>query len=224
LNTPSLEPASRRPLKSRDVAFFRTLAGSLVRAGVSPNAISAASMVFGAAAGLTLAATAGVSSGEARFWWLASAAFIQLRLAANLLDGLVAVEGRRGGPTGDIWNEAPDRVSDAATLIGAGFAAASSPILGFGAALMAFFVAYVRALGASAGAGQCFLGPQAKPHRMALLTLACVLSAVWPAAAFGPRAFSFVTLALSVVIVGGAVTAIRRLAFIAGFLRARGSG
>ncbi len=47
----------------------------------------------------------------------------QLRLICNLLDGLVAVEGGRGGADGAFWNEVPDRVSDILFLGAAGVAA-----------------------------------------------------------------------------------------------------
>ena len=92
---------------------------------------------------MALAATARCDCWATRWLWLAAAVFIQLRLIANLLDGMVAVEGRKGGPTGDLWNEAPDRISDAAIFIGAGYAAGSASVLGFAAALVAVFVAYV---------------------------------------------------------------------------------
>ncbi len=215
------EPTGRRPLKSRDLPFFKNLAAMLARAGVTPNGISFASIVCGCCAGAALAATANSEGWLLRACWLGAALGIQLRLIANLLDGMVAVEGRKGGPTGDLWNEAPDRISDAAIFIGAGHAAGGSPVLGFAAALVAVFVAYVRALGASVGAGQCFLGPQAKPHRMALMTGVCVLSAVVPVypTAIGQQPLPAVALALWIVIAGGIVTAWRRLSFIAGFLR-----
>ena len=215
------EPAGRRPLKSRDLPFFKNLAAALARAGATPNGISFASILFGCCAGAALAATAHSDGWLLRACWLGAAAGIQLRLAANLLDGMLAVEGRKGGPTGELWNEAPDRISDAAIFIGAGYAAGSTPALGFAAAVVAVFEAYSRALGASVGAGQCFLGPQAKPHRMALLTGACVLSAVVPvyATAIGQQPLPAVALALWIVIVGGAITAWRRLSFIAAFLR-----
>ena len=215
------EPAGRRPLKSRDLPFFKNLASRLARGGATPNAISFTSIVCGCCAGAALAATAHFDDWLLRACWLAAAAGIQLRLIANLLDGMVAVEGRKGGPVGDLWNEAPDRVSDAAIFIGAGFAAGSLPVLGFAAALVAVFVAYVRALGASVGAGQCFLGPQAKPQRMALMTGVCVLSSALPtySTLSGPQPLPALAMALWVVIAGGIVTAWRRLAFIADFLR-----
>ena len=209
--------AGRRPLASRDMAFFRALAAGLSRAGVSPNAISFMSIAFAVGAGLAFAATAHCEGWALRLCWLAAACFIQLRLIANMLDGMVAVEGGKGGPTGELWNEAPDRVADAAIFIGAGFAAGGGAMLGFGAALAAVFVAYVRALGASVGAGQIFIGPQAKPHRMFVMTVAALVLAVVP------EMLSLVNVALWFVIVGCVITAWRRLARISTFLRGRGA-
>ncbi len=189
-----------------------------------------------------LAATSHVDGWALRAAALAGAGFIQLRLIANLLDGMVAVEGGKGGPTGDLWNEAPDRVSDAAIFLGAGYAAGSAPMLGLGAALVAVFVAYIRALGASVGAGQVFLGPMAKPHRMFIMTVTCLLVAIFPPKATewvslstvdaslhdtyyvvsGPH-FGLIAWALLIVIVGGVLTSIRRLQRIAAFLRQKAS-
>lgn len=228
------ESTSRRPLKTRDWPFFKKLAAWLARIGVTPNAISFASMVFGGAAGAACAATSHAEGWVLRGWCLAAAVGIQLRLIANLLDGMVAVEGGKGGPTGELWNEAPDRVSDAAILIGAGYAVGGVPVLGWAAALVAVFTAYVRALGASVGAGQMFLGPMAKPHRMAVMTVACVATAIFPPAAeenawavtyqnpgfviSDPR-WTLFSLALVVIVAGGLITAFRRLRQITAFLR-----
>ena len=210
-----VKPDGRRPLKSRDIPFFRALAAWLARAGISPNAISFWSIVFAICAGLAFAGTKHWTGWGLRLHWLGAAFFIQMRLLANMIDGMVAVEGGRGGPTGELWNEAPDRVADAAILIGAGCAMGGEPLLGFGAALAAVFVAYVRALGASVGAGQIFIGPQAKPHRMFVMTVtALVLAAM-------PGMFSLINVALWLVIVGCVITAWRRLARIAAFLRTK---
>ncbi len=237
------ETAGRRPLQSRNLPIFKWLATSLARAGVTPNAISCSSMVFASLAGAALVATSYTDGWAAHGCWLLAAVGIQLRLVANLIDGMVAVEGRKGGPTGDLWNEAPDRVSDSVIFMGAGFAADSAPWLGFSAALMAVFVAYVRALGASVGAGQCFLGPFAKPQRMALMTAVCVIYALLPrlwlrvSETLPPiysladsdqhgiqlifAGWSVIKLGLVIVIVGGAVTAWHRFRSIAEFLTQR---
>lgn len=216
-----IETSGRRPLKTRDWPFFKNLAAWLARSGATPNAISFMSIVFGCGAGALLAATAHVEGWALRGCWLGAAACVQLRLIANLLDGMVAVEGRKGGPVGDLWNEAPDRVSDAAIFVGAGFAAGSCSCLGFLAAIVALFVAYVRALGASVGVGQVFLGPQAKQQRMAVTTLACVLSAVFPCRIWNATShpITIIKVALAIIILGGVITAWRRLARIATLLR-----
>jgi phosphatidylglycerophosphate synthase len=226
------EPTGRRPLKTRDWPFFKKLAAWLARSGVTPNMISFSSIVFGVLAGASFAATAQVGGWPQRGCWLLAAVFIQLRLIANLLDGMVAVEGGKGGPTGELWNEAPDRIADAFILIGAGYAAGSAPGLGWAAALVAVFVAYVRALGASVGSGQVFLGPMAKPHRMALMTVACIVRSLVPLPPSSVTALdghyylyfcrfheATIFIALLLLIVGGLLTSVRRLHRIAAFLR-----
>jgi phosphatidylglycerophosphate synthase len=218
------KPLSRRPLASRDIPFFRALAAGLARAGIAPNAISFLSIVFAVGAAVAFAATAHLAGWPLRLCWLGAGCGIQLRLIANMLDGMVAVEGGKGGPTGELWNEAPDRVADAAIFIGAGWAAGGGgPLLGFGAALAAVFVAYVRALGASVGAGQIFIGPQAKPHRMFVMTLVSVVMAAVPEirSRAGVEPLPLMEVALWIVIVGCAVTAWRRLARISASLRGR---
>ena len=89
----------------------------------------------------------------------------------------------RGGPTGAIWNEVPDRLEDTLFLVAFGYA------IGFGwlgwlAAVLAAVAAYVRLLGGTFGLPQDFVGPMAKQQRMASLTAASVLAALeaWIAA------------------------------------------
>ena len=207
------EVSGRRPLASRQWPFSQRAAAGLAARGASPNGISVAGMVFGLAAGAAFWATARVS-GSAWPWWLAGALLVQLRLLCNLLDGMVAVEGGQRSVVGELFNEVPDRVSDAATLVGLGYALGGLPVLGWAATAMALFVAYVRAAGVVAGARQAFGGPMAKPHRMAAVTLAAL------AAAAAPAAWHVPSWALGAVVVGGAVTVVRRLSTIAADLRA----
>ena len=192
--------ASRRPLKSRSTAWAKMAARGLLAAGLGPNSISFLGILvalFGSAAMLIEPAPSP--------WFLAAALCVQLRLAANLLDGMVAIEGGRGGPTGAIWNEFPDRIEDSALLVAAGYAT-PYPWLGWLAALLAAVCAYVRLLGGSLGQDQDFGGPMAKPHRMAALTLGC-LAALFSAGALD--------IALALIAAGTALTIalrVRRLA------------
>jgi phosphatidylglycerophosphate synthase len=52
--------------------------------------------------------------------WLGAAGGIQLRLLANLFDGMVAVEGGLRTKSGEIFNELPDRISDVVIFVGVG--------------------------------------------------------------------------------------------------------
>ena len=198
------------------------MAARLAAGRVPPNAISVSSIALGIAAGVALIATSWSDDLWIRICWLASAGLIQLRLLANMLDGMVASESDQDSPLGQLYNEVPDRVSDSAILIGAGYAVGGLPVLGYVAAIIALFVAYVRAIGASIGAGQAFHGPMAKPHRMFVITVACVYCGLSPSA-WQPvdveGGMGIVVWALAVIIVGGSITAVRRLLFIAATVR-----
>jgi phosphatidylglycerophosphate synthase len=216
------QPSDRRPLTSRDFDIFQRLATWLVVRQVSANAISLCSIVFAAVASLCLARTAWTDDSRARWLFALGALFVQARLLANLLDGMVAVASLQASPEGELYNEVPDRVADALILIGAGFSVAGTPALGYLSALVAVFVAYVRALGSSVGVRGLFIGPMAKPQRMATLTAACIYCACapagWPGGLAGGR-FGAISMALALITGGGALTVMRRLQRIASHLR-----
>jgi hypothetical protein len=95
-------------------------------------------------------------------------------------------------------------------------------VLGYVAAILALFVAYVRAAAKVAGAAQDYSGPMAKPHRMFAATLAALYCAIAPDAwqpQWGDRAWGVPALALAVICAGSVATAIRRLARAAGALK-----
>lgn len=227
----TIEPAAavgeRRPIKARGTRWAQRVTSGLVAAGVTPNGISIAGMVAGIAAGVCFYLTreAGAEGVTWRALFVLGAAFVQLRLLCNMFDGMVAVESGRLTPTGELYNELPDRVSDAATLLGFGYSlAVHESVLGWAAALVAVFVAYVRAQGKAAGAKHEFCGPMAKQHRMFVITLTSLLVAVlpitWSFVWWGPdNHWGIGELALWIIIVGGLVTAWRRLVRIAHTLR-----
>jgi phosphatidylglycerophosphate synthase len=205
-----LSASARRPLKTRERRWPRSLARRLAAAGVRPNAVSAASVVFAAAAGALLAFSLERGASVRALLYLAAAACVQLRLLCNLLDGLLAVEGGLGSPSGDVWNDLPDRIADPLILVGAGLAVRGLPgglVLGWVAALLALLTAYVRVLGGSVGLPQSFAGPMAKQHRMLAITVGCVASAVESVLGRPPR---ILFLALVVIVVGSAATVVRR--------------
>lgn len=170
--------ANRRPLSSRDTKWAKALASRLVATQITPNQISQVSVGF-AVLGLLFFWAVSASSGFLQALCLILAAVtVQLRLLCNLLDGMVAVEGGKSAPTGPFWNEAPDRAADVLFLAGAGLAA-GQPALGLAAAVLAVSTAYIRELGRAEGFAPDFSGPMAKPHRMAALTIGCLVAAFY---------------------------------------------
>ena len=205
------ENITRRPLKSRDTKWAGAIASGLARAGVRPNVISVAGTVFAAGAGVSF-----WFAGYTALGWqwsvllMLAVCGMQLRLLCNLFDGMVAIEGGFKTKAGEIYNELPDRFSDAFIFIGAAYSVpdfAWTHELGWAAAVLAVITAYVRALGASMGAGQQFIGPMAKQQRMAVMTVSCVVGAfapVWPLLA------EMIPAALALVVLGSVVTIFRR--------------
>jgi len=223
VSTPSASTAEapRRPLKTRHRAWAQALARTLTGWGVAPNAISVFSLVCAVAAGFCLAWTVRAGGATRVMLLLAAAACIQLRLLCNMLDGMVAVEGGRRSVYGEIFNDMPDRFADVAILVGAGYAIGNfswGHELGWLAATLAVITAYIRLLGGSMGVTQYFLGPMAKPHRMALLTGASVISVF--EGFLGWRGQTLAA-ALVVMVAGMLVTCARRTARIVADLKRR---
>lgn len=218
----STSEITRRPLKSRDTKWANAIAGWLARAGIRPNAISVAGTVFAGLAGICFY-VAGKSNSS--WGWgvllVLAACGMQLRLLCNLFDGMVAVEGGFKTKAGELFNELPDRFSDAFIFIGSGYTLPAFPgshELGWAAAVVALITSYVRALGAGMGAGQHFVGPMAKQQRMALMTGACIIAAFSP---LWPPLAKVIPFALVLIVFGGLVTVFRRCARIARVMNAK---
>jgi phosphatidylglycerophosphate synthase len=213
-------PGDRRPIAARSLPPVIRLADLLVRAGASPNGISVAGLVAGLVAGVAFAAVAR-APGAAAPLFLVGAVLVQLRLLANMLDGMVAVGRGVASPLGELFNEVPDRLSDTAALLGFAIGTGAGWAWGLAAALAAIATAYVRTVGRAAGAPSDFSGPMAKQQRMAVVTALAVWCAVAPWG-WGPGSTlpQWVMGALTVLTL---VTAGRRLAHIAAALRAPGA-
>jgi phosphatidylglycerophosphate synthase len=206
----AVSKADRRPLASRDTAWARRIASTLARSSITPNQISALSIVFAALGAWALV--------DARPLALVVAAIcVQLRLLCNLIDGMVAIEGGKQSPVGALYNEFPDRIADSVLLVALGYAALV-PWLGWLAALLAALTAYVRATGGALGFAQDFRGPMAKPHRMAVLTVACLAGA---AETYWNGTRHALLIGATVIAAGSALTCATRALALARLLRAR---
>lgn len=217
MNASPPESSARRPLKSRSAAWAGGLARLLLKTGLRPNQVSVFSVVFA-----VLALAALLCPVPSRVTWLVAALSIQLRLLCNLMDGMLAVEGGLKSPNGELFNEFPDRLADVSILVGLGYAAGDplAVVLGWVAACGALMTACVRMHGASLVGTHDFRGPMAKPHRMALATVICLIMV----AVVGVKsAGSVVTWGLGMMVVGIVITLVRRLTKLSRTLHERAS-
>jgi phosphatidylglycerophosphate synthase len=221
---------ARRYLKSREKPWAKKLAAWLGRRGVSPNVISVMSLVFSLGAAVCMMKVSEYPCKTCATWiWAFAAAFIQLRLLCNLLDGMVAIEGGKKSVLGGLFNEVPDRIADPLLLMAAGYCndwvvkVGDIPV-GWVAAVLAVITAYIRVLGGTLTGTQSFIGPMAKQHRMAVLTLACLGSIIelW-VRKDAKWAEGVMQYALAIICIGCIITCWRRLRLIARQLREKAS-
>jgi phosphatidylglycerophosphate synthase len=216
--------SSRRDVKSRNVKLFPRLAFTLVKFGLTPNQVSVMSAVFAGLGAISLFAGSRSVTFNGQLAGLVGALVgVQLRLVCNLIDGLMAVEGGKKTPFGELYNDLPDRISDIFLFAGAGYClfpyAPYAIHLGWIAAAFAVLTAYIRVLGASMGCPHFFLGPMAKQHRMAVLNLGLLVSAA-EAAARGVFSYGL-QIALGIIAVGSFLTCMRRARMIVRTLSAK---
>lgn len=201
----------RRDVATRNAGFAKKIARQLAAMNVTPNQISVFSVVFAAL-------SFGCFWKSVGNWWLLILAvlFIQLRLLCNLFDGMLAIEYQKKSKVGDLYNEVPDRISDALIILGAGVFSQKYPYavdLAWACVFLATLTAYLRVFGASLIKTHYFNGPMAKQHRMFVISVASLLALfVEPALYYS----------LFVMLVGLVVTNVRRLQFIARDLRNSG--
>lgn len=207
----------RREIKTRDAKWAQNLAKFIAqKTNITPNAISVLSVFFGFVAFLGYCCCV-IPRYPEKLYFLSPIVVIlgiQCRLICNLIDGMVAIEGGKHSVIGGVYNEFPDRVSDTFIIVGAGIAGLSvhSIMLGMIAALLAVLTAYTRLLGGTVGADQYFVGPMAKQHRMALLTVTAFVSLFQPLC---PELNTILYPAvLFVIALGCVITVWRRLNFI----------
>jgi phosphatidylglycerophosphate synthase len=221
---------SRRELKTRNAKWAQVLARKVDAMGITPNAVSVVSVVFAiAGSALMMTVSYACCKSAATLMWIGAAACIQLRLLCNLIDGMVAIEGGKKSVVGGLFNEVPDRIADPLFLMAAGYCndwviKLWAMPLGWIAAVLALMTAYIRVLGGTLVGTQSFIGPMAKQHRMAVLTLACLLSIgeLWWRQD-GKPAENVMTVALAIIVVGSLVTCWRRLRLISADLHKKAS-
>nr|WP_108169998.1 CDP-alcohol phosphatidyltransferase family protein [Thaumasiovibrio occultus] len=203
--------SQRRPLAVRRLSLIKRIASTLADKNITPNQVSLLSMGFALLGGVF---ALGYHVWPSAAWLLLFALAIQGRLLCNLFDGMIAVEGGKQTPGGELFNDLPDRISDPLFIVAASLFTASA--LGIALAVIVSFLAimtaYIRVLGTSMGCAADFRGPMAKQHRMALLTVTAVIMSIDRAFALLPTfGVYLMDFALVLMLLGSLVTCWRRL-------------
>ena len=205
---------NRRPISSRDHSWAQKLALRLTKLGVSANLISLASLLFAVVGFIALWLSTDVSVRWQPSLYVVAALCCQMRLLCNLMDGMVAMESSVKTPTGALWNEIPDRFSDILFFVGIGFAA-DDMNLALVLSVLAVLLSYVREFGHGVDGAMDYVGPMAKPQRMALTTFALLLAslvAVLPMLKkMSMTPSDVLSLGLWLMVIGCVVTLIRRI-------------
>jgi CDP-diacylglycerol--glycerol-3-phosphate 3-phosphatidyltransferase len=153
-----LKPASQR--------MVAPVADWLVRRRVPADFVTWLAVPVGAAGGIALAAS------EAVPWllWLVPAA-AAIRLALNLLDGMIARATGSAHPLGELWNELADRLADVLFIGGLALHPAIDPRLPLLAVVGAVLASYVGITAKAAGGRRQYGGVMSKPGRMGTLAI-----------------------------------------------------
>jgi len=143
--------------------------------GVSNEMVAIAGMILGMLAGFSFMGTREPFNPD--LFWMLGAVFCLLRIACIRLDTFLHHHSFQQSVEEICFTELPERVSDAVTIIGFGFAAFSSPWLGLTSALAAIFSAYMRSLGVMRGTAKkrAAIGPMTRIHRLALISITSIL-------------------------------------------------
>lgn len=168
-------PAKKKRRTRKGNQLARRIALYLVSVGVSREWVAILGMVLGILAGLSFFVTSEIASPG--WFWLLGMIFCLLRIGTIQIVRSLSSDSSLSLSEDGFFNELPERVSDAVTMIGFGFAAYSSPWLGLGAALGAIFSAYVRSMGHTMGANEkdASRGPMTRTHRLILVSTTSLL-------------------------------------------------
>lgn len=206
---------ARTDLSERRAWWRARLALALSARGATPNGVSWTGLGCAVLAALMFALAWREPPINAAALLVLAALALQGRLLCNRLDGLMAHQAQMIGRAGEVYNEAPDRLSDIVVCLGVGYGLqhvlAWGAELGWAAALLCVGTAYVRMLGLACGVREPVQGPMARVQRMHWLSLAALLAATALLLQQLVAAYALLAAALALLIAATALTIAIRL-------------
>ncbi len=140
--------------------FTDPVVSLLIRLGVSPNAITATSLVFTVAGGLALA----------NHLYFTTLFILMFGSSCDVLDGQVARRSHTESRSGAFLDSFIDRLAEGAILTGASWAGGGGllSLIAFLAMIVSFAISYARARGESLGV-EAKVGLMQRPGRLVLI-------------------------------------------------------
>lgn len=179
-----------RPLVDR---VLKPLARGADRLGLTPNAVSVISLVIAGAAGVFFAA-----GPEATGAYIAGAILVALNGWGDLLDGALARRQGVSSRAGDFLDHVVDRYADIVIISGLAVGAGSFG-LGFAAVTGVLMTSYLGTQTEAIGLDRTYGGLVGRADRLALIGIAAVLGAVYPAPLFGYTLIDWLLIVLAIV-------------------------
>ncbi|WP_369977262.1 CDP-alcohol phosphatidyltransferase family protein [Xanthomonas bundabergensis] len=202
-------------MTERGAQWRARLTTALRARGATPNGLSWTATGFAALAAPMFYWAWREPPRDAAALLLLAALALQARLLCNRLDGLMARQAQMIGRAGEVYNDAPDRLSDVLVCLGVGYGLQHvlswGAELGWAAALLCVGTAYVRMLGLACGVSEPVQGPMARVQRMHWLSLAALLAAAALLLQRSAIAQTIVVLALALLVAGAVLTLAIRL-------------
>jgi archaetidylinositol phosphate synthase len=185
----------------------------------NPNFLTFLGLLFSLCAGACFVMAAAFN----KWLLLVVILFILLRMAFNVLDGMVARQTGRTSAYGEALAEFTDRLSDTGMLLGLVSSMLCTAGLGLLAIICILLASYVGILGKAVGAQRQFGGIMGKVDRLVLIILFCLANFFFPGNWFGwqwgLRNFDFL---MVIFVMGSSFTVLQRWVMIVGQLAEQG--
>ena len=142
-----------------------------LRIGLTPDMLTAISLVFGAVAAYV--------TSRGAFWW--GIGFIMLMSVADVLDGATARAGGTSNPYGTVFDHVIDRYAEFFILLGIMLSGAVTPSWAMFAIVGMIMASYVRARAESTGlVASCNVGFAGRQEKIGLLLLGMAIQPLYP--------------------------------------------
>lgn len=185
-------------LKPAFQTVLRPLVGLLAQAGVSPNAVTLASLAICAFYGAVLGATGSKTA------FLCLPALLFLRMALNAIDGMLAREHDQASLLGGRLNELGDVLSDICLYLPF-VALVTPPALVMLVVFTGILAEFAGVLAGAHGGTRNYDGPFGKSDRAAFFAVIAIALVL-----FKPPAI-LITTAFAIAAIGGVITTFNRL-------------